>query len=258
MTNIHATAIIEPSAEIADDAIIGPFCIIGNNVKIDSGSIIISHVNIEGNTSIGKNCKIFPHASLGTPPQDFKYKGEKTFLIIGDNNVIREYVTINRATGMEEWTTRIGSNNYFMAYSHVAHNSIIGNRVVIANAGTLAGHVHVEDNAIIGGLTGLHQFTRVGCYAIVGACSGVSKDVLPFSCASGIHARTYGLNFIGLRRHGFSKERIHSIKKAFRFLFQSKLNTSQALEKIQQEISNSPDVDHLVEFIKDTKRGICK
>jgi len=258
MDLIHPTSILDPSAELGENVTIGPFSIIGKGVKIGDGSHVYSHVNIEGKTTLGKNTKIFPHSSIGTAPQDFKYQGEETSLVIGDNTTIREYVTINRATGMDEWTTKIGNNCYFMAYSHVAHNSIIGNNVVIANVGTLAGHVVVEDFAIIGGIVGLHQFTRIGCYAIVGACSGIAQDVLPYSRVSGMRARTYGINAIGLQRHKFPVEKIQKIKSAFKIIYNSKLNTSQALERIQNEIKDSPEVDHIIEFIKTTKRGICK
>jgi len=258
MPDIHPSSVVDPGAEISEGVTIGPFCLIGKGVKIGEGTVIYSHVNIEGNTTLGKSCKVFPHASIGTPPQDFKYKGEETSVVIGDNTTIREYVTINRATGADEWVTKIGDNCYLMACSHIAHNSIIGNYVVVANVGSFAGHVRIEDHAIIGGIVGLHQFTRVGCYAIVGACSGVSQDVLPYSRVSGSRAKTYGINYIGLVRHNFPKEKIQKIKHAFKLIFQSKLNTSQAVERIQQEIQGSPEVDHIVEFIKNSKRGICK
>jgi UDP-N-acetylglucosamine acyltransferase len=258
MMNIHPTAIIDPNVELGEDVFVGPFTVIGKGVTIGDGTSIYSHVNIEGKTVLGKNCKVFPFSSLGTAPQDFKYKGDETRLIIGDNTIIREYVTINRATGMDEWVTKVGNNCYFMAYSHIAHNSMIGNNVVVANVGTLAGHVVVEDFAIIGGIVGLHQFTRVGCYSIVGACSGIGQDVLPYSRVSGMRARTYGINSIGLQRHNFPREKIQKIKSAFKIIFNSKLNTTQAVERIQNEIKDSSEVDHILDFIKKTKRGICK
>ncbi len=255
--NIHKTAIIDKKAQLAEDVQIGPNTIIGSNVKIGSGCWIGPNCVLEGWTTLGKNNKVFTGAVLGSPPQDLKFRDEKTEVIIGDNNTIREYITINPGTAQGE-STRIGNNNLLMAYTHIAHNCLISNNVVIANAGTLAGHVVVEDNAIVGGLGAMHQFVRVGKYSIVGGCSKLIKDAPPFSMVDGHPARVYGLNVIGLRRAGFSAQTRALIKKAFKIIFRSGLRVSHAVDKVKQDLELTPEISYLCEFIEKSERGLSR
>jgi UDP-N-acetylglucosamine acyltransferase len=258
MSSIHPTAVIHPEAQLEEDIRVGPYSIIGAGVHIRQGTEIGSHVVIEGPTAIGQNCRIFPFASVGQVPQDLKFRGERTELIIGDNNVLREFVTFHRGTAGGGKQTVIGNNSFFMAYTHVAHDCTIGDFVIMANGATLAGHVAVEDHSIIGAFSGIHQFCRVGQYGFVGGYSVITKDVLPYSKTVGNRARCYGINAVGLRRKGFSAESIKLIKRAFRLLLQSKLNTSQALEAIEKELTPVDEVGYLINFIKSTSRGITK
>jgi len=255
---IHKTAIVNSCAELGKAVTVGPFSVIGPQVKIGDNTRIDSHVIIKGSTEIGEQCTIFPFTSIGDIPQDLKFKGGDTKLIIGNNNVIREYVTINRGTEEGGGVTVIGNHNLFMAYSHIAHDCIIGNHVIMANAATLAGHIEIEDYAIIGGLVGVHQFAKVGRSSFVGACSAVSRDVPPFCLAVGNRARLYGLNLTGLKRRNFSTHTLKKLKNAYRILFRSGLTLKEALEQVQQKITDSPEVDHLIEFIKKSKRGIIR
>jgi len=212
---------------------------------------------IQGNTTIGKNCKVFTGAVIGSAPQDLKYKGEKSFIKIGDNNIIREYATINRATG-EDGLTSIGNDNFIMAYSHIAHDCVINNDCIIANCGTLAGHVKIEDKAVVGGLVAVHQFVRVGSLSIIGGCSKVVQDIPPYSTCDGHPTKVFGLNMLGLRRAQIPKDNITKLKHAFKLLFQAGLSISHALEKIKEEIPICPEVEHLIDFTKTSKRGICR
>ena len=253
---IHPTAIIEKGAEIAEDADIGPYCVIGGNVVIGAGTRLISHVAVDGRTTIGSSCTIHPFASLGGPPQDITYKGEETTCLIGNNNVIREYVTVNRGT-KSSGTTRVGSNNFIMAYSHIAHDCVVGSNVIMANCATLAGHVHMDDFVNLAGLCAIHQFCRVGKYAFVSGLTGVPKDVPPFVMAAGNRAALYGLNVVGLERRGFSKEEIATLKKAYRILFRSSLSLQASLEQIEEELDGE-HVRELVTFIRASERGICR
>jgi UDP-N-acetylglucosamine acyltransferase len=255
---IHPTAIIDSKAEIEKGVSIGPFCIIKEDVKIKKGTKLISNVIIEGNTEIGENCVIYPFTTIGLPPQDLKYKGEKTGVKIGNNNIIREYITIHRASVSGDGITSIGDNNFLMAYVHIAHDCKIGSSIIMANLATLAGHVVVEDYAVIGGLVAIHQFTRIGAYAMVGGFSGVGQDIPPYTMASGARAKLFGLNTIGLKRHGFSEETINNLKKAYKILFREKLTLKEAFKKIQDSIPQSKEINHLIEFIKQNKRGICR
>jgi UDP-N-acetylglucosamine acyltransferase len=255
---IHPSAIISSHAEIGDDVVIGPFCIVGEGVHIKKGSKLISNVILEGNTEIGNNCTIYPFTSLGLPPQDMKYKGEKTGLKIGDNNTIREYITIHRASVSGDGMTTIGDNNFLMAYVHIAHDCRIGSHVIMANVATLAGHVVVEDHTVIGGLVAIHQFTRIGAYAMVGGFSGVGQDIPPYMIASGARAKLFGLNAIGLKRHGFSDQTINELKKAYKILFREKHTLKEAIKKIQEDLPYTDEIKHLIEFIQKNKRGICR
>jgi UDP-N-acetylglucosamine acyltransferase len=254
---IHPTAIIEDGAELAESAEIGPYCVIGAKVRIGSGTKLLSHVSVEGQTSIGEHCTIHPFASLGGPPQDVTYRGEDTMCTIGDHNTIREYVTINRASTKAQGKTEVGSHNFIMAYSHVGHDCVVGNNVTMANCANLAGHVHVDDYASIMGLSAVHQFARVGKFAYVGGITGVPNDIPPYVMAAGSRAKLYGLNVVGLERRGFSKEEIAELKRAYRFLFRSALSLREALKTIEEQLEG-PHIQELVTFIRSSERGICR
>ncbi len=227
---IHPTAIIDPKAEIGEGVEIGPYVVVEKGVSIGEGTRIRPHVFIGEGTQIGKNCQIFQFSSIGEAPQAFAYKGEKTLLIIGDNNVIREYVTLNRATVAGGGKTVIGNNNYIMAYSHVAHDCHIGNQVIMANGATLAGHITIEDYATVGGHSAVHQFCRIGTHAFISGLTGVSQDIPPYMLAAGDRAKLYGLNSVGLKRHRFSVEAIKGLKKAYRIIFRSGMTLENALQ----------------------------
>jgi len=252
---VHPSSIVSKKAKLADDIQVGPYSIIADNAVIGKGTQIHAHCVIEGNTTIGSGCEIFTGACLGSRPQDLKYKGEKSFLEIGDNNIIREYSTFNPGTG-EGSKTVVGNNNLFMAYAHIAHDCVIGNNCIIANNGTLAGHVTIEDQAVVGGLAAIHQFVRIGRLSIIGGCSKVVQDIPPYSTCDGHPARVYGLNLIGLRRNGISKDSIGQLSRAFKILFNAGLTTRHALEKVEQEVPPGNEVSYLVNFIKNSQRGI--
>jgi len=255
--NIHPTAIVDPKVELGKDISIGPYTIINEGTLIGDNVQIGSNVLIDTGTIIGKNCRIHHGAVLGTPPQDLKFGGEKTFLEIGENTVIREYATINRGTKHRGKVT-VGSNCFIMIYAHIAHDCIVGNNVILANSVNLAGHIVIEDYAIIGGVVPVHQFTRIGAHSIIGGGFRVPKDVPPYILAGGYPLRYMGLNVIGLRRRNFPENTLLTLRKACRILFQSKYNTTQALEKIKSEIEPTPEIKHLLEFIEKSERGIIK
>lgn len=234
---IHPTAIIHKNAKIAEDVEIGPYAVIG------------------GNSIIGKGCKVFSHAVIASPCQDLKYKGGKSFVKIGENTTIREFVTINCATGEGEETI-VGSNCLLMAYAHIAHNCKVGNGVVIANCGTLAGHVEIEDKAVIGGLVAIHQFCRIGTLSIVGGCSKVVQDVPPYMMADGHPVKIHTINSTGLKRNNISESERNNIKQAFKIVYRSGLSLTTAIQRIKEEISKSKEINHLMEFIKNSQRGI--
>lgn len=252
----YPNAVVSKKAKLADDVSVGPNTIIGDNVVVGPGTKIGAFCVIEGNTTIGKNCEIFTGAVIGSRPQDLKYKGEKSFLEIGDNNIIREYCTFNPGT-QEGSKTVVGNDNLFMAYSHIAHDCRVGNGCVIANNGTLAGHVTIEDKAVVGGLVAVHQFVRVGVLSIIGGCSKVVQDIPPYSTCDGHPARVYGLNLIGLRRSGIPKESIHQLNHAFKILFNSGLSLKHAVEKLKKEITPDNECAYLIDFIKSSQRGIA-
>ncbi|MCK8827330.1 acyl-ACP--UDP-N-acetylglucosamine O-acyltransferase [Natroniella acetigena] len=258
LNNIHETAVIEAGAEIAKDVEIGPYAVIGENVKIDSGTEIGAHAVIKGWTKIGNNNKIFNGASIGQEPQDLKFKGEESYLEIGDGNKIREFTTIHRGTEAGGGITRIGNDNLIMAYCHVAHDCQLGNNIIMSNAANLAGHVIVEDSAVIAGLTGIHQFVRIGKMSMVGAGSKVVKDVPPYVLVDGHPASVSGINVVGLRRNGVEPELRRKIKRAYKILYRSNLNMSQAIEKMDQELDSSPMVEHFLRFLRNAQRGICR
>lgn len=257
MTAIHPTAIVSQGAELAEEVEVGPYCVIGPHVTIGDGTRIMSHVVLEGWTKVGSACTISPFACIGTQPQDLKYKGEKTFVEIGDRTIVREYVTVNSATNEGE-ITRVGSDCFIMAYSHVAHACEVGNSVIMANCATLAGYIVIEDHAIIGGLTAVHQFVRIGRLCIIGGCTRVTQDCLPFMMIAGNPAGVRSTNSVGLKRGNIDSRAQKLLKQAYRVLYRQNLSTSQALEKIQTELEMCPEIEHLVAFIKKSKRGIIK
>jgi UDP-N-acetylglucosamine acyltransferase len=257
--NVHPRAILDPSAKIPSSCKIGPYCVIGPNVEMGEDCELISHVCIEGPSKIGARNKFFPFSSIGLAPQDLSYKGEPTRLDMGDDNDIREFVTINRGTVKGGGLTRLGSQILVMAYTHIAHDCSIGDHVIMANAATLGGHVTVEEWATVGALCPVHHFVRIGAHAFIGGGTTVTRDVLPFSKTAaerGTHA--YGLNAVGLERRGFSKERIKKIHHAYKVLSASKLNTSQALEQLKSEADRGEDVEMLIRFVESSERGVIK
>lgn len=254
MIDIHATAVIHPSAQLGDGVQIGPYAVVGAHTRIGDGTTIGSHAVIEPFTSIGRDCQIFPHAVVGGVPQDLKYAGEESVTLVGDRNVIREFVTINRATGEGE-VTRIGDDNLLMAYVHVAHNCIVGSGTVLANNVTLAGHVVVEDHATIGGLVGIHQFCRVGAMAMIGAMTRIVQDVPPYMTIEGNPAKAFGPNTIGQRRRGLPVETRNAIKKAYKLLYRSGLNLPQAVAEMEA-MAHIPEIRHLMGFVRATERGL--
>ena len=257
--SIHPTAIVDPKSKIHASCTIGPYCVVGPEVELGERCRLVSHVALEGPTKIGADNGFFPFASIGLAPQDITYAGEPTRLEIGDHNEIREYVTINRGTVKGGGCTRLGDHNLIMAYTHIAHDCQIGSHIIMANAATLGGHVTVEDWASVGALCPVHHFVRIGTHSFIGGGTTITRDVLPFSRTSaerGTHA--YGLNAVGLERRGFTKARIRKIHHAYRVLLASKLNTSQAIEKLKSEAHLGEDVEMLIRFIESSERGVIK
>jgi UDP-N-acetylglucosamine acyltransferase len=256
---IHPTAIIDPKAEIGEGVEVGPYSVIEKGVVIGEETKIGPQVVIREGTTIGRRCQIFQFASIGEIPQALAFRGEKTFLRIGDQNIIREFVTFHRGTAKGGGETAIGHNNFFMAYSHVAHDCQIGNQVILANGATLAGHILIEDYAVVGGLSAVHQFCRIGTHAFISGLTGVSLDIPPYMLASGNRAKLFGLNTVGLKRHNFQEKTLRALKKVYRILFRSGLTLEKAIKKVgEDEISEIPEVQHLLQFIQHTKRGISR
>jgi UDP-N-acetylglucosamine acyltransferase len=258
MSKIHPTAVVDPRAELDQDVEVGPYCIVAAGVRIGRGTKLQSHVVVQGKTTLGEGNAVFSFASVGSVPQDLKYKGEPSELLIGNHNTIREYASLNPGTRGGGLVTRVGDHNLLMMYCHIAHDCIVGNRNVIANGATLGGHVIVEDSVIVGGLVGIHQFVRIGTGAILGAGSMVPMDVPPYCNATGDRAKLRGLNLEGLKRRGVDKATIAAIRKAYRIVFQSKLRIADALMKIRTDIPAIPEIDKFVTFIADSQRGICR
>jgi len=254
-SRIHPSAIISSSANLSADVEVGPFAIIGDDCTLGDGCVISARVTLERYVTLGRNVKVGVGSVLGSDPQDLKFKGERTTVEIGDNTVIREYSTINRGTS-QSFKTSVGPNSFIMSYVHLAHDCHIGEGVILANMVQLAGHVTVEDRVILSGITAVHQFTRIGRNAIVGGCSRVSKDVPPFVKAVGNPMKLYGLNSIGLRRNGFSPETILELKRAYRLLFRSELNLSDAIERVNVEVAQLPEVVQLIQFLESSERGV--
>ncbi len=255
---IHPSALVSGKAEIEEGVRIGPYSVIGEGVRIGAGTDIGSHVFIEGNTTIGRGNRIYPFVTLGTPPQDIGYRGEDTRLIIGDDNIIREYSTIHRATTKEQWETRVGSGNYLMSYSHIAHDCRIGNGVILSNAATLGGHTIIDDHAVLGGLTAVHQFVRIGTYAFIGGMTGVDRDIPPYMLAAGSRARLYGPNRKGLSRHGFTKDEIEGLKAAYRIIWRESASIEEGIGRVRTEIPSSKPLEVLISFLEKSKRGIAR
>lgn len=259
MSNIHPTAVIEPGAKVDPSAKIGAFSYVGPDVKIGANVIVHNHVNISGDTEIGEGTHIFPFASLGTAPQDLKYAGEKTRLVVGKNNRIREHVTMNTGTVQDESLTVVGDNCLFMVGAHVAHDCKVGSHVILANNATLAGHVTVGDFAIIGGLSAIHQFVRIGKHAMIGGMSGIEADVIPYGNAFGERASLQGLNLVGLKRRGFEREEIHSLRNAFKKLFDGEGSHAERIASTEVEFGSNSAVSDIIDFLMaDTSRAICK
>lgn len=256
---IHQTAFVHPTAEVADGVEIGPYSIIGEKVKIGKGTKIGPHVVIDKWTVIGTGCQISQFASIGTPPQHLRYNGEETYVIIGDNNIIREFVSIHRGTPFGNGKTVLGNDNYIMATAHIAHDCVIGNRIIVASYAALGGHVEIEDCAVVGGIVAIHQFVRIGAYAFVGGATALTRDIPPYVTASGMKAKIYGINSLNLQRHNVSAEAIAGIRKAYRILFRSPLTMEEAVKKVHDDpIHALPEVRHMLDFIKGTKRGVTR
>ncbi|MCK5683815.1 acyl-ACP--UDP-N-acetylglucosamine O-acyltransferase [bacterium] len=257
MSNIDSRSCVSKNAIIGKNVIIGPFTVIEDNVEIGEGTVIGANCMVGSFTRVGKNNHFFNNSSVGTAPQDLKYKGEKTFLVIGDNNTVREFVTINRACGEDE-VTQIGNNCFFMAYSHVAHNCILGNHVVMANLATLAGHIEIDDNVVIGGLAGIHQFVKIGCNAMVGGMSKIIKDVVPYALVDGHPPNVFGPNVIGLKRHGFKKSDISLIKTVYKVVFDSNHTLKESIKQLESDFEPIEVVTKIIEFLKSSDRGIIR
>ncbi len=259
MAHVHPTAVVEPGAQLADDARIGPYCVVGPHVALETGVELVSHVVVAGHTVIGAGTRVYPFASLGHPPQDLKYQGEPTRLEIGKNNIIREHATMNPGTLGGGGVTRVGDDGLFMIGIHVAHDCKVGNHVVMANNATLAGHVEVGDYAILGGLAAVHQYVRIGRHAMIGGMSGVEGDVIPYGLVMGDRARLSGLNIVGLKRRGFSREDIHALRTAYRLLFAQEGTMAERLEDVTELYARSGPVMDLVGFIRiDSARPIVQ
>ena len=254
-TEIHPTAIVDPAAQLGTGVVVGPYCIIGPDVTLGDGCWLQHHVTIAGPARIGRNNRFFAYGSIAQQTQDLKYKGEPTYVEIGDDNCFREFVSVHRATFPGEFT-RIGSRGNFLAYAHIAHDCIVGDDVIFSNNGTLAGHVQVGDHAIIGGLSAIHQFCRIGRFAILGGCTKIVQDVPPFMIADGNPAEIRGINKVGLERHAFSAETIREIKEAYRILYRQDLNVKAAAEQIREKLQPIAEITQLLDFLATTERGI--
>ena len=256
--SIDPTALVHPTAELDSGVHVGPYSVIGEGVRLGKDTRVHSHVVVDKWTTIGVGCEIFQFSSIGAAPQDLAYKGEKTELIIGDRNVIREFVTVHRATTKQEGRTVIGNDNLLMNYVHVAHDCFVGDHVIMANAATLAGHVDIDDHAIVGGLVAIHQYVRIGAHCIIGGASAVSKDVPPYVMAVGNRAKLYRLNSVGLKRGGFSKEDMAEIKAAYKILFLSALTLRDAIKKLKTALPKSIHARRFIEFLEGSKRGVIR
>ncbi len=256
--DIHSTAVVDSKAELAAGVCIGPYSCIGENVKIGRDTVIGSHVSIDGNTVLGERNRISPFVSIGSPPQDVGYRGEDTRVVIGDGNIIREFATINRATTKQDWITRIGNENYIMAYAHIAHDCRLGNRIIMSNVATLGGHIEVGDHAILGGLVAVHQFVRIGAYAFLGAKSGIDRDVPPFMITAGPRAKLYGINRKGMERMGIPKETVDGLKMAYRLIWRENRGFQEGVAEVRRRVPSTPQLELLLSFLQDSPRGILR
>lgn len=256
--DIDARAVVSPHAQLDSSVKVGPYCTIGDHVTIEQDTVLVSHVSIEGHTRIGARNRIYPFVSIGSPPQDTGYKGEDTRVSIGDDNIIREYTTINRATTKQDWETVIGNGNFIMAYSHIAHDCRLGNKIIMSNLSMLAGHITIGDYANLSGLAAVHQFVRIGAYVFVGGKAGVERDVPPFMITAGDRARLYGINRIGLSRQGFSQETIDGLKKAYKIIWRDNKRLSDGVDQVRKEMELFPELEMLLDFLGDSKRGIMR
>lgn len=257
-TNVHPTAIIDPTAELGENVTVGPYTIIKEDTRIGNNTIIGPHVVVDQYTSIGSDCEIFQYASVGAAPQDLKYTGEKTYLKVGNGTIIREFATINRGTGVGGGITEVGEKNYLMAYAHVAHDCKTGHSVILANNTTLAGHIILGNHVTIGGLVAIHQFVKIGDHAYIGGKAAVVKDVPPFVIAAGDRARLHGLNKVGLKRNGFTPATLSALKKAYRIVFRIGLTLNEAVERVRAEVDQIPEVIQFIDFIKSSSRGMTR
>jgi len=255
---IHPTAIIDSKADIEENVNIGAYSMVGANVRIGSGTVIGPHVVIQPFVDIGPDCQIFQYASIGAVPQALKFEGEETHVSIGRGTVVREFVTINRGTGFGGGITEVGEKNFLMAYVHIAHDCKTGQKVILANNATLAGHIVIEDFVTVGGLVAIHQFVRIGKYAYIGGKSAVVKDIPPYVIAAGDRAKLHGLNSVGLKRHSFTQETLSLLKKAYRIIFRFGLTLNEAIERVRAEVDQVPEVIELIRFIKSSQRGITR
>jgi UDP-N-acetylglucosamine acyltransferase len=255
---IHETAIIHPTAVLADDVNIGPWSIVGAEVTIGAGTKIASHVVLKGPTTIGKNNQIFQFASVGDDPQDMKYKGERTFLELGDGNIIRESCTINRGTEHGGSTTRVGDHNLFMAYVHIAHDCIVGSHTIFANNASLAGHVSVNDHVVLGGFSAVRQFITLGEHSFVAGGTMVVKDVLPYVLVAGVPAETFGLNVVGLKRRGFTADTMKFLRRAYKVIYRQGLTVKKALEELEEMVGQCPEIESMIEALRASSRGIIR
>lgn len=255
----HPTAIIHPQARLAPDVVVGPYAVIGAEVELGAACEVGAHAVLEGPLRLGARNRIFPHAALGLIPQDLKFRGERSEVVIGDENTFREFSTVHRGTAGGGALTRIGNRNLIMAYAHIAHDCILGDSIILSNGATLAGHVVIEDHAVVGAFCGVHQFCRIGRHSFIGGYTVVTQDVLPFSrTVWEREAKVYGVNTVGLERRGFGRERIERLERAFRLLTRSKLNTSQAIAEIRQRLDQSEDIEALLRFLETSERGVIK
>jgi len=255
---VHATAVVDPHAELGEGVVVGPHAVIGAEVTIGDGTEVGAGAQIGGPTTIGRENRIFPHAVIGFAPQDLKFGGERTTLAIGDRNAIREFATIHRGTAKGGGITRIGSDNLLMVYSHIAHDCLVGDRTIFANCGTLAGHVEIEDDVVIGAFSAVHQFCRVGRHAYLGGYTRLVQDGPPFQKIVGIRAACYGLNRVGLRRKGFNLETLRVLESAYRIFLRSGLNLTHALDRLRGELGGHPEVQYLIRFIEGSRRGVLR
>lgn len=256
-TTIHPTALIDPKAQLGGGCVVGPYCIIGPGVKLGEGSRLHSHVVLDGLTTIGARCEFYPFACIGLKTQDLKWKGGNCHLEIGSDNVFREHVTVHTATS-DSGMTHIGSHGHFLAYSHIAHDCVVGNHVIFSNNGTLAGHVTVEDHAIVGGLAAVHQFCRIGRMSIIGGCAKVVQDIPPYMIADGNPAETRGVNKVGLERNGVSEEVQRALREAYKIVFRSGLTVTNALDRVRLEVPPSREIEQFIDFCRQSERGIAR